>query len=245
MFVSRQTVPVESGNVNVWFDVRVARSRVPKNDELLSENINSPVFATLNLVVPDALAARISPEFCWLTIRAALFPIPPDIERGAGVVAFPINTDELKSDERVRFPVPFGESVRSAFDVVPIVAAAPPPRFKVVESIERIAAASIVARLPALMVVRPDAESVVSLAAIVRVLFPESRVSVFVVDAIVPASVNVRESISRTVPSIDMFPALPSSSIVIEPVPAATSNSAKLIAVAPPLIEVSDVPFRV
>lgn len=42
-----------------------------------------------------------------------------------------------------------------------------------------------------------------------------------------------------------MFPRFPSSLIVMLPVPAATSNSEKLIAVAPPLIDVRDVPLRV
>ena len=208
--------------------------------KLSDEAVTSPVSIEIPLIVL-VVAAVITPvlidtPFIVFVVLAVIVPAR---------VRFPADVMVFELLKNCTSPVPFGESVRSAFDVVPIVAAAPPPRFKVVESIERIAAASIVARLPALMVVRPDAESVVSLAAIVRVLFPESRVSVFVVDAIVPASVNVRESISRTVPSIDMFPALPSSSIVIEPVPAATSNSAKLIAVAPPLIEVSDVPFRV
>ena len=132
-----------------------------------------------------------------------------------------------------------------SFETVPIVAAAPPPRFSVVASIPRVAAASIVASTPAFIVVSPDAESVVSDAAIVRVLSPESRVRVFVVEASVPAPAKVRESISKIVPSTDTCPASPVSLIVIDPVPAATSNSVKSIAVAPPLIEVRDVPLSV
>ena len=42
-----------------------------------------------------------------------------------------------------------------------------------------------------------------------------------------------------------MLPRSPSSSIVIDPVVADISNSLKLIAVAPPLIAVRDVPLRV
>ena len=140
-------------------------------------NDRIPVFCTLNCVVPDALAVKMSPLFVWLTIKAALFPIPPDIDSGAGVVALPINTLVSASAERLMFPVPLGVRVRSPFVVVPIVAADPPPRLSVVESIERVAAASIVASTPAVIVVRPAAESVVSEAAIVRESSPLSRVS--------------------------------------------------------------------
>lgn len=157
----------------------------------------------------------------------------------------PIKTPESASEERIVFPLPADVSVRLPFEVVARVAAAPPPRFNVVESIPRVAAASMVARTPALIVVSPDAERVVSEAAIVNVLSPESRVRVFVVEASVPAPAKVRESISKTVPSTVTDPALALSSIVIDPVEAETSNSVKLIAVAPPLIEVSDVPFSV
>ena len=179
-------------------------------------------------------------------MKAAFAPIPPETESGAGVVAFPINTDESKSDERIVFPVPFANNVKLSSDRVEIVAAAPPPMLRVVESIANVAAASIVARTPAFIVVRPDAESVVSDAAIVRVLFPASSVRVLAPpDIIDPTPVNVRESMSRIVPSTDTLPASALSSIVIDPVPAATSNSEKLIAVAPPLIDVRDVPLRV
>ena len=180
-----------------------------------------------------------------MTIREALPPIPPDIESGEGVVALPIRTDESKSDERMMFPVPFGVRDRFPFVVVPIVASDPPPRFSVVESIERVEAASIVARFEAFIVVRPDAERVVSDAAIVSVLSPESRVSVLVVEASVPAPTNVNDVWFRTVPSTDTNPASALSSIVIAPVAAETSNSSKLIAVAPPLIAVREVPLSV
>ena len=93
--------------------VRVVRSKVPKKAELLSPSRTSPVFATLNLVVPDALAAMISPAFVWFTMNAPLEPIPPETESGAGVLAAdPTNTPELKSDVRTVLPEPFGVRVR-------------------------------------------------------------------------------------------------------------------------------------
>jgi len=57
---------------------------------------------------------------------------------------------------RIKDPVPFGAMVKLSSDNVPIVAAAPPPRFNVVESMAKVAAASIVAR--------PVAERAVSVA---------------------------------------------------------------------------------
>lgn len=181
-----------------------------------------------------------------MNIAAAFPPIPPETERGAGVLAdVPMYIPVSESDERIVFPVPCEVRVRLSSEIVDIVAADPPPRFKVVESIPRVAAASIVASTPALIVVSPDADRVVSEAAIVRVLFPESRVRVDTVEARVPAPANVRESISKIVPSTDTCPASPVSLIVMLPVPAATSNSVKSIAVAPPLIDVREVPFRV
>jgi hypothetical protein len=107
-------------------------------------------------------------------------------------------------------------------------------------------AASIVARLPAFIVVSPVAVKVVSDASKRIVFDPELNVRSFApVDDTRPAPVKVRESISRIVPSILMFPRFASSSIVMLPVPAATSNSEKLIAVAAPLIDVRDVPLIV
>src|SRR3989344_1382966 len=167
------------------------------------------------------------------------------MDRGAGVVAFPTNVEELKSDASIKLPVPFGERVRLSSDSVPIVAAAPAPRLRVVDEIPRVAAVVIVAKFAAVIVVRPEAASVVSSAAIVSVLLPESRVRVEVVEPMVPAPVKVNESTSRTVPSTDTKPKFPSSLIVTDPVPAATSNSVKSMAVAPPVIDVKDVPVMV
>ena len=173
-----------------------------------------------------------------MNIADAFEPIPPDTDRGAGVLVLdPMFIPVLKSLDRVVSPEPRDVMVRLPFVVVEIVASAPPPRFKRVESIDNVAAASID--------VNPVAERIVSDAAIVNVLSPESRVRVDPVDPSVPAPTNVRESISRTVPSTVTLPAFASSSIVIEPVPAATSNSVKLIAVAPPLIAVREVPLSV
>lgn len=56
---------------------------------------------------------------------------------------------------------------------------------------------------------------------------------------------KVNESTSRTVPSTETKPRLPSSLIVTDPVLALTSNSVKSIAVAPPTIDVKFVPVIV
>ena len=227
-------MPVELGNAIDWFcdafDVRVVVKPEPPVNE------STPVFETVNWVVPDDEAVSMSPLFVWLTISVAFDPIPPDIESGAGVVAPPIKTDVSESADKIMSPVPFGVRVRFEFDPVVIEAGDVPPRERVVESIERDAAASIVASEEALIVVRPLADRVVSELSIVKVLSPEFKVSVFVVDAIVPAPANVSESMSRTVPSTETKPAFASSFIVTEPFDALTSNSSKLIAVAPPLI---------
>lgn len=139
----------------------------------------TPSFVILNFVTPLEEAARRSPLLVLLTIREALLPIPPDIERGDGVVALPTNTDESESDERIRFPVPFGVRVRLSSPTVVIAAAELPPNVRVVESIERVGEASIVVSAPAVIVVRPVAERIVSDESIVRVLFPLSSVRVF------------------------------------------------------------------
>ncbi len=78
-----------------------------------------PVFPTVNFVVPLALAAMMSPLFAWFTMRAPLFPIPPLIDSGAGVVALPTNTAELKSLERVVLPEPAEVKLKLPF--VPVV----------------------------------------------------------------------------------------------------------------------------
>lgn len=79
---------------------------------------SKPVFDRTNFVLPDAEAANISPLLSWFRTSAALLPIPPEIERGAGVVALPTKTEELKSDEIVVLPLPAEPSVRLPFDVV-------------------------------------------------------------------------------------------------------------------------------
>jgi hypothetical protein len=182
-----------------------------------------------------------------LTIKLEFAPIPPEIERGAGVFDdVPMLTPVSESDVSVSSPVPLGVRVRESSDRVVIVAADPPPSVRVVESIEREAAASMVVSTPAVMVVRPLAVRVVSDAPMVRVLLPESRVRVFAPpDVIVPPATKSRESMSRIDPSILILPRLPPSSIVIDPVDEDTSNSLKLIAVAPPLIDVRDTPLMV
>jgi len=65
--------------------VNVVGSSVCENIEALSDITSSPLFVTLNLVVPDEEAESMSPLFVWLTISVAFDPIPPDIESGAGV----------------------------------------------------------------------------------------------------------------------------------------------------------------
>ncbi len=57
------TVPSSFGRVRVLFWVSVVGSRVVKNEDVLSPIDSSPVLATLNLVVPEAEADRISPLF--------------------------------------------------------------------------------------------------------------------------------------------------------------------------------------
>lgn len=57
------TVPLSLGRVSVLLADRVVGSIVVENVELLSEMTSSPVLVTLNLVVPDADAERISPLF--------------------------------------------------------------------------------------------------------------------------------------------------------------------------------------
>ena len=137
-----------------------------------------PVLPMVNCVTPDAEAVNRSPELILLTMSEALLPIPPDIDRGAGVVAEPTNTEESASDDSIKLPVPLGDSVKLSSDSVPIVAALPAPRFRVVADIPRVEADVIVARFAAVIVVRPEAARVVSEAAIVNVSSPESSVRV-------------------------------------------------------------------
>lgn len=171
-------------------------------------------------------------------MSVALEPIPPLIDKGAGVEALPTNTLVLKSDASIRLPVPFGVRVRLSSETVPMVAADPAPRLSVVAETPSAAADVIVVRPVAVRVVSEESNTIV--------LFPELRVRELAPPEVSsPAPTKSNESISSTVPSIDILPRLASSSIVIDPVPAATSNSLKLIAVAPPLIEVRLVPLSV
>src|SRR3989344_7722589 len=91
------------------------------------------------------------------------------MDRGAGVVAFPTNVEELKSDASIKLPVPFGERVRLSSDSVPIVAAAPAPRLRVVDEIPRVAAVVIVAKFAAVIVVALGSEIAALLIAAVPV----------------------------------------------------------------------------
>jgi hypothetical protein len=116
-------------------------------------------------------------------------------------VPFPIATSPVLLVARLRSPVPFGMILKLSLPIVPIVAAESPPRLRVVESIARVAAASMVASTPAVIVVSPLAVRLVSEAAIVNVLLPESRLRPLVVVAIVaaepPPRLRVVESIAR------------------------------------------------
>ncbi len=85
------------------------------------------------------------------------------------MAAVPMLTPVLKSEVRVNSPVPLGVIVRLSSDSVPIVAAEPAPRLKVVALTPRVAAE--------VSVVSPVAESVVSDESRVSVLEPELRVS--------------------------------------------------------------------
>ena len=64
--------------------------------------VKTPAFERVNLVVPEADAAIMSPEFSWSTTNAAFEPMPPEIDNGAGVfVDAPILTPVLKSETKV------------------------------------------------------------------------------------------------------------------------------------------------
>jgi hypothetical protein len=85
----------------------------------------------VNLVIPEEEAAIRLPLLVLFTINAALFPIPPDTDNGAGVVAFPTNTLLLKSDDNVRFPEPAAVNVR-LLAPAPDVVIVPAPPFPIV-----------------------------------------------------------------------------------------------------------------
>jgi len=123
---SRQIVPSESGNV-IDLALVAAESSVVVN-AVPPVKVSVPSFCIVNCVVPEELAANISPLFVWLTIRAAFAPIPPDIDRGAGVFEDdPMLTPVSPSDVNVSSPVPLGVIVRFPFVVVCIVVSDPPP----------------------------------------------------------------------------------------------------------------------
>src|SRR6266705_2902381 len=89
-------------------------------------------------------------------MSAPLLPIPPEIERGAGVLEDdPTYTPESKSEVRMVFPEPPGVRVRLLFPVVPIEAFAPLPRLSVVAEMPRVADVVSVARDEAVMVEGP------------------------------------------------------------------------------------------
>jgi hypothetical protein len=114
-------------------------------------------------------------------MRAAFPPIPPLTDRGAGVLdRVPILTPVSESELRVISPVPFGVSVRFAFVSVPINALLPLPRLRVVESIPRVAAASI-----------EDREEAVS------ALVPERTVVLFVRVVVSPRVILVTAALSN------------------------------------------------
>src|SRR3989344_8890386 len=104
---------------------------------------------------------------------SALFPpIPPAIDRGAGVEAEPTSTEVLKSEESIKFPVPSGIIDRLVLDSVPMVALLPAPRLSSVAEIPRVEEEVIVARLEEVRVVRSPA---------VRVVTPDRANEAFVV----------------------------------------------------------------
>lgn len=222
----KQIVPFSFGIVIALSEVKVAGLRVAKKEDVLSPILTSPVFCTLNLVVPDEEAESISPLFVWLTMSEAFPPIPPDIDSGAGVVALPMNTEESKSELRIRFPVPLGASVRLSSLIVPIVDADPAPRLNDVALTPRVA--------DEVMVVRPEAVIVVSFAASVRVFDPESRVRA-------PVAVNVVEAPSNAmfVSSIDTLAELISN---VEPL--STWNVVPVAIDRVPEVNASDVSER-
>ena len=90
----------------------------------------------------------------------------------------------------------------------------------------------------------PVASKVKLLAVMIRsspAAFPPSafKVKALLAAAVIsPAPTKSSELMSRTVPSMVMFPASPSSSMVMAPVAPATSNSSKLL-LAPPLRSLS------
>ena len=68
---------------------------MPVKPEIAPVAAISPLLATVNLVTPAADAVRMSPLLVWLIIAAALPPMPPETESGAGVLALdPIRTPD-------------------------------------------------------------------------------------------------------------------------------------------------------
>lgn len=109
---------------------RSSPTTMPEEPSTLSPELayTSPLFEILNLVVPEADAAKISPEFRLSRINAAFEPIPPTTESGARVFELdPTSTPVLKSEVNTITPEPFAPSVRLPFEEVWIVVFEPPP----------------------------------------------------------------------------------------------------------------------
>ena len=119
-------MPPTAGKVKTVAEV-AAELMVEKAPDSPPAKTILPRLFTVKSVVPDALAVMRSPLFFWFTIKAALLPIPPEIESGARVLVLePIRTAELKSEVRTVLPEPFGVSVKLwLVPVVWIVAPAP------------------------------------------------------------------------------------------------------------------------
>jgi len=122
------TIPAELSPEKVMVPEEV----IPVKPVIVPVARRFPLLLTVNLVVPEEEAVRRSPEFVWLTIREAFAPIPPETDRGAGVlVEEPMSTPLLKSEVRMVFPEPLGVTVRLLFAVVVMSGEAPPVRVKV------------------------------------------------------------------------------------------------------------------
>src|SRR5579872_3225503 len=76
----------------------------------------------VNFVLPAEDAVKISPELVWLMIAAALPPMPPETESGAGVLVLePIRTPDWNVEARTVLPEPLGVILMSLLFPVVIV----------------------------------------------------------------------------------------------------------------------------
>lgn len=173
-------------------------------------DVSIPVAPTVNCVTPEELAANISPEFVLFTISEAFDPIPPDIERGAGVEAEPTSTDVSESEASTMLPVPLGASVRLLFVVVPIVAGEPAPRLRVVDEIPSVVAEVIVARFAAVIVValgRSNASLlIVTLPPVSPRLRVEAAPNALIVVAVVLNTSNEASAVTTLVVNVGVVP---------------------------------------